>query len=197
MSTLARPEDVLAAMDCGLFRSADGRFGFRHDLLREAVVADLEDARRSLHHETLGRALRASPAEAARHLRLAGRDDLAAERLVEAAAAAVRATALVEAAALPDRGGRAAPRRRRHRSSSSPTCSPSSGGASRRWPRCERALALLEPPMRRPPDAHRRAALWFRGPLCDPGRARRSAQHGIEALDAGAARTRGRAPSCC
>ncbi|MCW3047550.1 MAG: transcriptional activator domain, partial [Solirubrobacterales bacterium] len=43
---LAEPAAVLDAMDCGLFRSADGRFGFRHALLRDAVYADLEDARR-------------------------------------------------------------------------------------------------------------------------------------------------------
>ena len=90
---------VSAAAESGLFRSADGRFGFRHALLREAVAADLDETRRAALHETLGHALAASPAEAARHLRLAGRDDLAATRLVEAAEAAIRATALHEAVA--------------------------------------------------------------------------------------------------
>ena len=86
LSALAPPDAVLAAMDCGLFRSADGRFGFRHDLLREAALADIDGARRSMLHEALGRAPSARGAEAAHHLRLAGRDDLAAGRLVEAAA---------------------------------------------------------------------------------------------------------------
>ena len=79
LSALAPPEAVLAAIDCGLFRSADGRFGFRHALLREAALADLDDTRRALLHEALGSALGARAAEAARHLRLAGRDDLAVE----------------------------------------------------------------------------------------------------------------------
>ena len=133
LSALARPETVLAAMDCGLFRSADGRFGFRHDLLREAVVADLDDARRAILHEALGGALAGSPAESARHLRLAGRDDLAATRLVEAAAEATRATALIEAAAYlseaascgPPTGGSGW---------SWPPRSPSSGAVRSRWP---------------------------------------------------------------
>ena len=43
------------AMDSGLFVSADGRFGFRHALLREAVVAELPDAApRELHEELAG-----------------------------------------------------------------------------------------------------------------------------------------------
>ena len=69
-----------------------------HALLREAVYADLDDARRSAHHETLGQAL-TNAAESAHHLKRAGRDDLAAGRLVQAAADATRATAILEAAA--------------------------------------------------------------------------------------------------
>ena len=72
LAALAPPEAVLAALDCGLFRSAEGRFGFRHDLLREAALADLDDARRALLHEALAGAPGVRAAEAARHLRLAG-----------------------------------------------------------------------------------------------------------------------------
>jgi tetratricopeptide (TPR) repeat protein len=186
VSTLANPEDVLAAMDCGLFRSADGRFGFRHELLREAVFADLEEVRRDLHHETLGRALRASPAEAARHLRLAGRDDLAADRLVEAAAEAVRATALVEATAYLAEAAELRPSDAAIRLELGDVLAQ----LGRREPAraaLEQALALLDPAdARARATAHRRAALWFRGQLCDPGQARRSAQQGIDALEVGA-----------
>ena len=38
---MAPAQTVVRAMDSGLFDSADGRFGFRHALLREAVVAEL------------------------------------------------------------------------------------------------------------------------------------------------------------
>ena len=184
VSTLARPEDVLATMDCGLFHSADGRFGFRHELLREAVFADLEDVRRDLHHETLGRALRGSPAEAARHLRLAGRNDLAADRLVEAAAEAVRATALVEATAYLAEAAELRPGDAAIRLELGDVLAQ----LGRRQPAraaLEQALALLDhADAGARAAAHRRAALWFRGQLCDPGQARRSAQQGIDALDA-------------
>lgn len=181
LAALARPEAVLGAMDCGLFHSADGRFGFRHDLLREAVVAGLEDPRRAMHHETLGRALGASPAEAARHLRLAGRDDLAAERLVDAALGAMRATALAEATAYLAEAAELRPADAGIRLELAGTLA----HLGRREPaltELERAIAMLDAGDRA--AAHRRAAGWFRGTLCDPGRARRSAQLGIDALDA-------------
>ena len=185
LSALARPEAVLAAMDCGLLHSADGRFGFRHDLLREAVVADLDDARRAIHHETLGGALRTSPAEAARHLRLAGRDDLAAQRLVEAATVAVRATALAEAAAYLTEAAELRPSDAATRLELSNVLA-QLGRREDATAGLEQALTLLafEDATGRA-AAHRRAALWYRGPLCDPGAARRSAEQGLAALDAG------------
>ena len=186
VAALADPEDVIAAMDCGLFRSIDGRVGFRHDLLREAVAADLDDARRDQHHETLGRALRASPAEAARHLRLAGRDDLAAERLVEAAAAAVRATASVEAVTFLREAVELRPDDDHDPARARRPCSPSSRGASEALEEYDR-LALATP------EAHHQAALWFRGPLCDP----RPRAHCRHARTGPVPRSRGCAPSCC
>jgi hypothetical protein len=89
-------------MDSGLFVSADGRFGFRHALLREAVVAELPDARARELHEELAGVVDAYRAEVARHLRLAGLDDEAAHRLATAAQEAVAIGA--------DRGGRRVPR---------------------------------------------------------------------------------------
>ena len=171
VAALADPEDVIAAMDCGLFRSIDGRVGFRHDLLREAVAADLDDARRDQHHETLGRALRASPAEAARHLRLAGRDDLAAERLVEAAAAAVRATASVAAVTFLREAVELRPDDDQIRIELATVLA--------QLARREEALEEYDRLALATPEAHHQAALWFRGPLCDPGRARTAATRGL------------------
>ena len=111
---LASPAGAAAeALGSGLLCSRAERTGFRHDLLREAVYQDLPDPVRARLHETLatwlreraprGRAVRLSPArntaEIARHLRLAGRDDLAADQLVRAAADARAVAALPEAAA--------------------------------------------------------------------------------------------------
>ena len=145
LSALAPPEAVLAAMDCGLFRSADGRFGFRHDLLREAALADLDDARRALLHEALGRALGARAAEAARHLRLAGRDDLA----VDAAGGGGRRRDAGDRArrggGVPRGGGRAAPGRPARAAASWPRRSRSWGAASTRSPRSTPRVALIDP----------------------------------------------------
>ncbi|MGD0701613.1 MAG: AAA family ATPase [Trebonia sp.] len=111
---LASPAGAAAeALGSGLLCSRSERTGFRHDLLREAVYADLPDPVRARLHETLatwlreraprGGAVRLSPvrhtAEIARHFRLAGQDDLAADQLVRAAAAARAVAALPEAAA--------------------------------------------------------------------------------------------------
>ncbi len=111
---LAGPERAAAeALGSGLLCSRAGRTGFRHDLLREAVYQDLPDPVRARLHGTLatwlrerlprGSAVRQSPArntaEIARHFRLAGQDDLAADQLVKAAAAARAVAALPESAA--------------------------------------------------------------------------------------------------
>jgi len=121
---LASPALAAAeALGSGLLCSRAERTGFRHDLLREAVYQDLPDPVRARLHETLAAWLReraprggaARPeaerpeagrpgparnaAEIARHFRLAGRDDLAADQLARAARAARAVAALPEAAA--------------------------------------------------------------------------------------------------
>jgi len=111
---LASPVGAAAeALGSGLLSSRAERTGFRHHLLREAVYRDLPDPVRARLHETLatwlrervprGGAARLGPArntaEIARHFRLAGQDDLAAEQLVRTAAAARAVAALPEAAA--------------------------------------------------------------------------------------------------
>ena len=185
LAALTPPEAVLAALDCGLFRSAEGRFGFRHDLLREAALADLDDTRRALLHEVLAGAPGARAAEAARHLRLAGRDDLAVERLVEAAADAARATALVESAEYLEEAVGLRPDDPQLRLQLAETLA--------QLGRREPALAALDAAVRLidPADAgarvhaYLRAAIWCRSSLCDPTRAGRSAQLALDALDSG------------
>ena len=184
LGALAEPEAVLAAMDCGLFRSADGTFGFRHALLREAVYADLDETRRLLLHELLGNALSGRAAEAAHHLRLARREDLAAGRLAEAAADAARATAFAEAAgylrdAVELRPGNSSLRFEL-------------AAALAQLGQREAALTELEAGLRlMDPDdgaaraaVHVRAARWFQSSLCDPTGAREAARQGIAVLDA-------------
>jgi len=111
---LANPaEAAAAALGSGLLHTRGERTGFRHDLLRQAVYQDLPDPVRARLHETLAGWLRdrvprgsavqlnsaRNTAEIARHLRLAGQDDLAADQLTRAAAAARAVAALPEAAA--------------------------------------------------------------------------------------------------
>lgn len=170
-------------MACGLLRSADGRVGFRHALLREAVLDDLDDARRRALHEQVGTALGGRAAESAWHLRRAGRDDLAVRQLARAAADAMRATAFEAAAAFLSQAAELAP-----------------GDGSLHLARAEayamygqRAAcqAAVEAALRclAPQDAttravvHLRAARWYRGVLCDPSAAAREAREGLAELD--------------
>ncbi|HEY2602222.1 MAG TPA: AAA family ATPase [Thermoleophilaceae bacterium] len=96
------PHAATEAIDSGLLVAHEGRIGYRHALLREAVYAELPDPERAWLHETLARALddAASPdraAEVARHLRLAHRDAAAVEHLRRAAQHARAVGALAEA----------------------------------------------------------------------------------------------------
>ena len=182
LAALAPPEAVLAALDCGLFRSADGRFGFRHDLLREAALADLDDTRRALLHEALAGApgVRAgrgrAPPAARRPRRPRGR---AAGRRPPPTPRGRR------------RSSRRSPTSRRRSScgrttrrstSSSPACSPSSAAATPRWrrstPRCG-CCAPTTPRRARARAPQRRAVVPQRAVRSDaraalrPGRPRR------------------------
>jgi DNA-binding SARP family transcriptional activator/tetratricopeptide (TPR) repeat protein len=120
---LANPARAAAeALGSGLLRADDGWVGFRHTLLREAVYRELPDpvlarlhgelARMLRKHVTrapagsgrgssapVGRGSRRGPraAEVARHLRLAGQDELAVGHLVTAAADARAVAAMTEA----------------------------------------------------------------------------------------------------
>jgi DNA-binding SARP family transcriptional activator/tetratricopeptide (TPR) repeat protein len=120
VAALPVPQAALAAAEAlgsGLLRTGDGRTGFRHALLRDAVYQEIPDpVRARLHGELAGLlrrppspGLRAGPgsgpgrrglraAEVARHLRLAGQDEQAATFLALAARDARRVAAMAEAA---------------------------------------------------------------------------------------------------
>ena len=178
------PEAVLAAMDCGLFRSVDGRFGFRHDLLREAVVADLEDARRA--HPP-----RDARARAARQPGRGGAPSAARRARRPRRRAPGRGRGRGRARDRAGRGGRlprprrpsCGPTTRRSGSSSRPR-SPSSGAATpavaeSSGRRADRAAV----PAARPPIAAPRSGSAAR---CATRAGSPLAQQGIDALDAGA-----------
>lgn len=98
-------EAEAGALQTGLLLSIDGRVGFRHALLRDAVYEEIADPRRRGLHKRWAQALLASeragsiprPAEAARQLRLAGADADAVPELARAAGAARAAAALEQA----------------------------------------------------------------------------------------------------
>ncbi|MFI5894062.1 ATP-binding protein [Actinoplanes sp. NPDC051513] len=86
-----------AASADGLLVRRGGRLGFRHELLREAVYADLPNP--APLHDRIAVALdRRDPAEVAHHLSMAGRDDRAAQEWAAAAAYARSVGAVTEAA---------------------------------------------------------------------------------------------------
>ena len=105
------------ALGSGLLRADDGRTGFRHALLRDAVYQEIPDPIRARLHNELAHLLRKRgqqpdsrvhhargsrrgprAAEVARHLRLAGQDEQAVSHLVLAAHDARFVAAMAEAA---------------------------------------------------------------------------------------------------
>ncbi|MBV9467258.1 MAG: AAA family ATPase, partial [Solirubrobacterales bacterium] len=103
----AADEAATVALQTGLLLSVEGRIGFRHALLRDAVYQEVAEPRRRGLHRRWAEALLASeaagaiarPAEVARQLRLAGADARAVPQLARAAAEARAVAALVEAVA--------------------------------------------------------------------------------------------------
>jgi DNA-binding SARP family transcriptional activator/tetratricopeptide (TPR) repeat protein len=172
------PASVVEAMDSGLFHSADGRFGYRHALLREAVYSELDDVGRGALHELLGATL-ARAAEAARHLRLAGRDDLALGRLRQAAADAITVTAFAEAAEFLREALALAPEDGGLRLELGEVCA-WLGLRAQAQEQLALALEQLEPGEHA--LAQLRAARWFRGALCSPAQVGEAARSGLQAL---------------
>lgn len=89
---LAVLADVELAERCGLLLEDAGRYRFRHELVREALVTGTAPGRRALLHRQAGRVLAgrpdADPAEVAEHARIGGDRMLAADSLRLAAARA-------------------------------------------------------------------------------------------------------------
>jgi DNA-binding SARP family transcriptional activator/tetratricopeptide (TPR) repeat protein len=185
---LASPREAVAtASECSLLATQRGRVGYRHALLREAAYVDLSDPVRERLHETFGRVLAGLgdqvAAEAARHLRLAGRDDLAVPQLVRAAGHARTVAALPEAASLLEEALGLEPQQahllvdlaeiealRVHAAASDELFA--------------RAVAVLTDPTQLA-DAWVRRARWYAGALCNPLRTLDAARRAVEVMDAG------------
>ncbi|HEX6525656.1 MAG TPA: AAA family ATPase [Streptosporangiaceae bacterium] len=99
--------DAAEALGSGLLRTREGRTGFRHDLLREAVYEGVPDPVRVRLHGELAQVLRKRgtrgrrgprAVEIARHLRLAGQDEQAVSQLALAARDARAVAAMADAA---------------------------------------------------------------------------------------------------
>jgi DNA-binding SARP family transcriptional activator/tetratricopeptide (TPR) repeat protein len=118
--TLADPDAAVTdALQTGLLVEVESGIGFRHALLRDAVLAEIAAPQRHGLHARWARGLRAGEraggparaAEVARHLRLAGADSEAVPELVRAAVAARAVAALEPAAAYVQEALEIAPQR--------------------------------------------------------------------------------------
>jgi DNA-binding SARP family transcriptional activator/tetratricopeptide (TPR) repeat protein len=179
------------ALQTGILVAGGGRLGFRHALLRDAVYAELTEPRRRLLHERWARVLLACeqaggvrrPAEAARHLLLAGRDGTAVDQLARAASDALGVAALEQAAAYLEEALEIAP----DRADLYLELGTIEAWLARREKVAAafgRAQALLAdgPPLELV-RAWLRRARAHRGPLCVPHEALVSARAALELLD--------------
>jgi DNA-binding SARP family transcriptional activator/tetratricopeptide (TPR) repeat protein len=181
LAAVAPAETVVRAMDSGLFLSADGRFGFRHALLREAVVAELPDARARELHEELAGVVDGTAAEVARHLRLAGLDDEAAHRLAAAAQEAVAIGAVEDAAAYLEEAIGLVPADGELRLALAEVYA-WSGRREDAERLLQEALARADGPAASA-RAHVEAAKWYSGALCWPRRTLTHARAATDLLD--------------
>jgi len=180
-----------AAIETGLLVSRSRRLAFRHALLREAFYADIPEPRRAELHGRFaavlaerGSARRA--AEAARHLRLAGREQAAVGHLERAAEDARSVAAYAEAAEFLEQAARIAP----ERASLLEELAEVEAWRGRReaalaaFERAEAGLAGADA------VAHAlawiRRGRWLRGALCYPSESRAAYLQGLEYLDAAA-----------
>lgn len=180
-----------SAVESGLLVAAARRLGYRHALLRDAVYEDLPEPRRAWLHETLAATIasrehpgaRRRAAEVGRHLRLAGRDELAVDHLVRAAADARAVAALPEASAFLAEAVRLSPSDPRlllelaeveaWRGDREEAESAFDRGVALIHRRDERALAA----------AWLQRGRWMRGALCFPRAARAAYSTALEILD--------------
>jgi DNA-binding SARP family transcriptional activator/tetratricopeptide (TPR) repeat protein len=182
LAAVAGAQSVVRAMDSGLFVSADGRFGFRHALLREAVVAELPDARARELHEQLAAVVEGTAAEVARHLRLAGHDEEAARRLAVAAEEAVAVGAVEEAAAYLDEAIALTPADGELHVQAAEVHAWSGRRADAEGELAQ-ALELAGDDTARA-RANVEAARWYSGALCWPRRTLTHARKAVQLLDA-------------
>jgi DNA-binding SARP family transcriptional activator len=189
---LADPAGVAtAAIQTALLVARSGQLSYRHALLREAVYADLPEPRRAELHGRFaavlaeGRSPRGA-AEAAHHLRLAGRHQDAVEHLERAAEDARAVAAYAEAAEFLEEAARIAP----ERASVLEELAEVEAWRGRReaalaaFERAEAALGGSKPA--RQAVAWIRRGRWLRGALCYPSESRIAYLRGLELLDASA-----------
>ena len=175
------------ALDSGLLVDRGGRVGYRHALLRQAVYDDLPRPRRTWAHEQFAEILGPErAAESARHLRLAGRAELAVAHLARAASAARQIGALEEAETFLVEATDIVPR-------DAPLLLELAevqawrSASDRAEETLQRALdAIPGDDATARADAHVAAGNWMRGAVCDPHAALARYRDALHALDRGA-----------
>ena len=198
VASLPLPSPARAATEAlgsGLLQTDDGRTGFRHALLADAVYQDIADPVRARLHGALAQLLRtrarparkgsrtAQAAEIARHLRAAGQDEQAVNYLVMAAHGARNVAAMAEAASFLTEALQIDP------DDPDLLIELAEVSAFRGLPgesdeAFDRALELITPQ-----DAGAlisawlRRGRWLRGGVCHPRESRRSYQNALDVLD--------------
>jgi len=184
---LAVAEALPPAEDQGLLETVDGRVRYRHDLLRDAVYADLPSVERAERHARAAEHLAGSmdrAAEAAAHLRAAGRVHEAGQLLLFAAVHARALGALSDATELLREASIVLP--------DDPAAALALADvlACRGRPADARsAFAKALPLVERAGDpaalaaAHLRFAEWHYGPICQPAVAVEACRRALAVMD--------------
>ncbi len=198
VASLPLPSPARAATEAlgsGLLQTDDGRTGFRHALLADAVYQDIADPVRARLHGALAQLLRtrarparkgsrtAQAAEIARHLRAAGQDDQAVNYLVMVAHGARNVAAMAEAASFltealqidPDDPDLLIELAEVSAFRGLPGESDEAFGRALELIAPQDAGALISAWLRR--------GRWLRGGVCHPRESRRSYQNALDVLD--------------
>ncbi len=179
--------EAAEALGSGLLVAAEGRIGFRHALLADAVYQMIPDPARVRLHTELAAVLRkqsgTKAAEIARHLRLAGQAEAAAGQLALAARDARRVAAMAAASGFLTEALALAP--------DDPEllvelaeveAFRGLADESDRW--FDRALELIAPDDSGAlVSAWLRRGRWLRGGICHPRESRRSYQSALDVLE--------------
>ena len=190
VATLPLPHpalDAAEALGSGLLTAADGRIGFRHALLRDAVYQAVPDPARARLHGEFARLLRKRggnrAAEISRHLQLAGLEREAVGQLALAARDARRVAALAAASEFLAEALRIEPDdpellvERAEVDAFRGLLEDSSQAF-------DRALELTAPQDSGALiSAWLRRGRWLRGGICHPRESRRSYQNALDVLD--------------